>query len=105
MRERDKADQNLVSAIELNNRGANLEKKGDIRGALEKYRTALELQPEHVGIRINLAVALLKVRKWEEGLSQMRQALQRDPGNTELQKALEDALAQARAQGIVLSEH
>ena len=105
LRERDKADQNLVAAIELNNRGANLEKNGDIRGALEKYRAALELQPEHVGIRINLAVALLKVRKWEEGLSQMRQALQRDPGNTELQKALEDALAQARAQGIVLSEH
>jgi len=105
LRERDKADQNLVSAIELNNRGANLEKKGDIRGALEKYRTALELQPEHVGIRINLAVALLKVRHWEEGISQMRQALRRDPGNTELQKALEDALAQARAQGIVLSEH
>ena len=34
-----------------------------------------------------------------------REALRRDPGNTELQKALEDALAQARAQGIVLSEH
>ena len=101
LRERDRADQKMVAAFELNNRGTELERAGDVRGALEKYRAALELLPEHVGIRTNVAVALLKLGKWEEGISQMREALRRDPGNTKLQKALEDALRQAKAKGIV----
>ncbi len=97
IRERDHADQNLVAAMELNNRGATLEKTGDVFGASEKYRAALELIPEHVGIRTNLAVALLKLGRWDEGLSQLRDALRRDPGNVELQAALDDALKQYRA--------
>ena len=102
LRERDEGDQKLVAALEINNRGAELEKAGDIRGALEKYRAAMELLPEHVGVRVNLAVALLKLGNWEEGISQMREALRREPGNAKIQKALEDALAQAKAHGIVL---
>jgi protein O-GlcNAc transferase len=102
LRERDEGDQKLVAALEINNRGAELEKAGDVRGALEKYRAALELLPDHVGIRVNLAVALLKSGQWEEGISQMREALRREPGDVKIQKALEDALAQAKAQGIVL---
>ncbi len=104
LRERDREDQKAVTAFELNNRGAELEKAGDLRGAMEKYRAALELLPEHVGIRTNLAVALLKLGNWKEGISQMRQALQRDPGNSKLQKALKDALAQAKAHGIVVDQ-
>ena len=99
---RDSADQNLTAALELNNRGAELEKSGNVKGALEKYRAAAKLQPGHVGIQINLAVALLKLGYWGEGIAQMRDALKRDPGNTQLKKALEDALAQARAHGIVI---
>jgi protein O-GlcNAc transferase len=104
IRDRDEGDQKLVAAIEMNNRGAELEKAGDVRGALEKYRAAMELLPGHAGIRVNLAVALLKLGNWEEGVSQMRQALRRDPSNTQVQKALEDALAQAKAHGIVIPE-
>jgi tetratricopeptide (TPR) repeat protein len=104
LRARDQSDQNLVAAIELNNRGADLEKKGDVSGALEKYRAAAKLRPDHVGIQINLAVALLKLGRWGEGISQMRDALRRDPSNTELRKALDDALAQARAHGIVVTK-
>ncbi len=95
LRDKDKADQNLVAAIELNNKGATLEKAGDLPGAQEKYAAALAIYPEHIGIRTNLAVALLKLGRWKEGLQQMREALRRDPGNTDLQKALNDALAQA----------
>ena len=97
LKERDEADQRHVAAIELNNRGAALEKTGDLRAAAEKYRAALELYPEHAGIRSNLAVALLKSGQWEEGLLQMREAVRRDPGNADLQKALDDALAQYKA--------
>jgi tetratricopeptide (TPR) repeat protein len=103
--ERDRTDQNETAALELNNRGAELEKAGDVKGALEKYRAAAKLEPGHVGIQTNLAVALLKLGYWDEGISQMRAALQRDPGNPQLKKALDDALAQARAHGIVLSKH
>jgi protein O-GlcNAc transferase len=94
MRERDKADQSQVAAIELNNQGAALEKNGDVRGAVAKYRSALTLLPEHVGIRTNLAVALLKVGSWDEGLAELREALRRDPNNANLIAALKDALAQ-----------
>ena len=104
LRERDEADQRQVAALEMNNRGAELEKAGDLRGALEKYRAALALLPEHVGIRVNLAAALLKVGNWEEGISQMREALRREPGNTKIQKALDDAVAQAKAHGIAVGK-
>jgi tetratricopeptide (TPR) repeat protein len=95
IRRRDEADQKRVAALEINNRGAELEKAGDLRGALAKYRAALEILPEHVGIRTNLAAALLKLGYWDEGISQLRQALERDPGNQELRKALDTALTRA----------
>jgi tetratricopeptide (TPR) repeat protein len=101
LRDRDHADQNLVTALELNNRGSISEKNGDIRSAMERYRAALDIAPDHVGIRTNLAVALLKLGRWDEGISQMREALRRDPGNTTLQKGLEDAIAQAKSHGLI----
>jgi tetratricopeptide (TPR) repeat protein len=99
---RDRDDKNLTAALELNNRGAELEKRGDVKAALENYRAAAKLQPEHVGIQVNLAVALLKLGYWNEGIAQMRAALQRDPGNAQLKQAFEDAVAQARAHGVAL---
>jgi tetratricopeptide (TPR) repeat protein len=103
LQERDQADQKMVAAFELNNGGAELEKAGDIHAALEKYRAALELLPEHVGIRTNFAAALLKLGNWQEGISEMRETLRRDPGNKRLEQALEDAVARAKAHGIAVS--
>ena len=105
LRERDEGDQKLVAAIEINNRGESLEKSGDVRAALEKYRAAVELLPEHAGIRVNFAVALLKVGNWQEGIAQMREAQKRDPTNVDIQKALADALTQAKSHRIVIPEH
>jgi hypothetical protein len=34
--------------------------------------------------------------QWSQGIAELREALRRDPGNTALQKALDDALAQAK---------
>jgi tetratricopeptide (TPR) repeat protein len=101
LRDKDQADQRLVSALELNNKGSVLEKSGDVRGALEQYRAALEVNPDHVGIRTNLAVALLKLGHWDEGIAEMREALRRDPENADLKRGLDDALAQAKAHGPV----
>lgn len=93
----DKRAQRALTAIQLNNRGAALEKAGDLQGALEKYRTALQLDPEHVGIRVNLAVVLLRRGEWKEGLAELQEALRRDPGNAAAQAALIDARKQAPA--------
>ena len=103
IRRRDTGDQKLVAAFELANRGVALEKQGDLPGAVGKYRAALGLLPDHAGIRTNLAIALLEMGRWQEGIGEMREALRRNPGNNELKKALEDALTQAKAQGVAVA--
>jgi tetratricopeptide (TPR) repeat protein len=96
-RKRDRASQNALSAVKLNNDGAEMEKKGDLAAAAEKYRAALELNPDHAGIRANYAVALLRLGRWEQGLQELRTAVRQDPSNRTFVRALEDALAQAPA--------
>jgi Flp pilus assembly protein TadD len=95
LHEKDLSDQNSMIAIRLNNEGAALEKTGDLKAAVEKYRRALELDPAHNGIRVNLAVALLRTGDWKAGLELMREAVRRDPSNATLKAALNDALEQA----------
>jgi tetratricopeptide (TPR) repeat protein len=95
LRKRDQFSQDALKAIRINNDGAALEKTGDLRAALEKYRQALHLYPEHVGIRVNYAVALLRLGQWTEGLDELHEALNRDPNNAHIKAALNDALAQA----------
>ncbi len=92
LRKRDKAAQDALTAVQLNNRGAALEKGGDLRGALQKYRAALEADPEHVGIRVNFAAALLRLGQWSQGVSELREALRRDPDNAVVKQALNDSL-------------
>jgi len=95
LREKDRSDQNLLAGIELNNQGADLERAGNMAGAAEKYRAALGLLPDHVGIRANLAIALLRLGRWEQGLAELREAVRREPDNALWKAALEDALNQA----------
>lgn len=97
LRERDRINQNKLAAVRLNNEGAALEKSGDLRAAVTKYREASQLDPDHNGIRINYGVALLRLGQWTEGLNQLHVALQHDPDNAKLRKALKEALAQAPA--------
>ncbi len=100
LRDRDTAMQNAVTAVRLNNEGAQLEKQGNLQAALDKYRRAVQLDPDHVGLRVNFAVALLRLGQWTEGLNQMHEALRRDPGNAQIRAALKDALAQAPPNSI-----
>ena len=93
--EKDKADQALLAGIQLNNQGADLEKAGNLASALEKYRAARALLPEHTGIRVNFAVALLRLGQWKEGLAELREVCRREPDNALFKAALEDAVSQA----------
>lgn len=95
LRDRDRVNQNKLLAVQVNNDGAALEKSGDLRGALTKYRDAAKLDPTHAGIRTNYGVALLRLGKWTEGLNELYQALQLDPHNEQLRTTLKDALSQA----------
>jgi protein O-GlcNAc transferase len=95
IRHKQAADQTRISAIQLNDEGAKLQKDGDFHGAADKYRQALDLYPENVTVRVNYAVALLRLANWTEGLNQLHDALTRDPGNAKIKAALADALAQA----------
>lgn len=93
LRAKAAGDQNSVAAIRLNNEGVALEKTGDLRGALGKYRAALALWPDHIGIRTNVAAALLHLGQWKEGVAELREVLRRDPGNEKVKAALNEALA------------
>ncbi len=95
LRQRDQGTQNRLSAIRLNDEGTKLEKNGDSKAALEKYREALQLDPDNVDIRVNLARSLLRSAQWKEGLSQLNESMQRRPGDPALQAMWENALHQA----------
>jgi tetratricopeptide (TPR) repeat protein len=95
LRKRDQFSQDALKAVRINNEGAALQKTGDLRGALDKYREAVGLYPEHAGIRVNYAIALLRLGQWTEGLNELHETLNRDPGNATAQAVLTDALAQA----------
>ena len=95
LREKDRADQAFLAAIQLNNEGAEMQKMGNLAGALEKYRAARTLLPDHTGIQVNLAIALLRLGQWKDGLAELRDAVRRDPANPLWAAALADALSQA----------
>jgi tetratricopeptide (TPR) repeat protein len=95
LKNRDLRNQNALAAILLNNEGTKLERAGDIRSAVEKYGEAMKLNPDHNGIRVNHAVALLRLGRWAEGLTELKEAQHRDPANVQIKAALMDALRQA----------
>lgn len=95
LRKRDEVNQNKLKAVQLNNEGAALQKQGKLAAALEKYRDASHLDPSHVGIRVNYAIALLRLGRWTQGLTELHNALLRDPADAQLRAAWDDALRQA----------
>jgi tetratricopeptide (TPR) repeat protein len=95
LREKDQLNQDHLTAIRLNNEGAALQKSGGLPDALAKYREAARLYPEHPGIRVNYAVALLRLGQWTQGLDELHEALLLDPNNAKIKASLRDALAQA----------
>lgn len=109
LQRRDVVAQNALKAVVVNNEGVALQKKGDFFGAIQKYRGALDLSPEEVAIRVNLAIALLRTGQWSEGLSQLREAMRREPSNDLLQRAWDDAASQAppgtMVDGVPLDYH
>ena len=85
----------FADAVRLNIEGLELEKSGDLRLAIEKYRAALELDPQHAGFRMNLGLALCRVGRWAEGADELREVVRLDPDNGEATRALYIAVDEA----------
>lgn len=83
-----RAGEVLFAASGLNEEGLKLEHKGDLLGALNKYRGALDLDPTGFGFRLNYALALCRIGRWEEGITQLQEVLKEDPDNADAAKAL-----------------
>lgn len=92
--------ENEMKAVRLNNEGARLQSAGDLQGALQKYSAAAKLSPHDVPLRVNYAVAMLRLGKWTDGLNELHEALLMDPNNDKIRAALRDALAQAPAGSV-----
>lgn len=86
---------NAPAAVRLNNEGVELEKSGNVRAAVEKYRAALELDPQHGGFRTNYGLALARLGLWEEGIEELREVVRMNPDNAEATRALYIAMEQA----------
>jgi Flp pilus assembly protein TadD len=91
----DRESQSAFTALRLNNEGSALEKGGNVGAAAGKYEQAVALDPTHAGFRLNLGVALLRLGRWKEGLTQLREAARLDPESAMIKTALRDALEQA----------
>lgn len=101
----DRASEVGLLASGLNNEGIELEKSGDIRAALAKYRAALDLDPTGFGFRLNYALALCRLNRWQDGVVELREVLRLDPDNGDAAKALYIASEQAKTRREDVRKH
>lgn len=92
----DRASEVGFAASGLNSEGIQLEKSGDVRGALAKYRAALDLDPTGYGFRLNYALALCRLGRWRDGIVELREVLRVDPDNSDAMKAFYIAVDKVR---------
>jgi tetratricopeptide (TPR) repeat protein len=94
----DRASTVALAASRLNDEGIAMERSGDVRAALAKYRAALDLDPTGTGFQLNYGLALCRLGRWDDGIAELREVLGLDPDNHEAAKALYIAVDQAKAQ-------
>ena len=94
----DRASEVGLAASGLNDDGIQLERSGDLRAALAKYRAALDLDPTGFGFRLNYALALCRLGRWQNGIVELREVLRLDPDNANAAKALYVAVDKTKAQ-------
>jgi tetratricopeptide (TPR) repeat protein len=101
----DRASEVGLAASGLNDDGIQLERLGDLRAALAKYRAALDLDPTGFGFRLNYALALCRLGRWQNGIVELREVLRLDPDNADAAKALYVAADKTRAQPVDVRKH
>jgi tetratricopeptide (TPR) repeat protein len=95
------ANEHFQQAETLDHDGVTLEQQGDEARALDKYKAALEINPQQNRYRYNYALALCRLGRWQQGIAELNEVLENDPGNIDARRALfiaRDKAAQAGAQ-------
>jgi tetratricopeptide (TPR) repeat protein len=90
------ADSDLTAG-KLNNEGVELENAGKLAAALDKYRSAVDLDPFNTVFRRNLGLALCRLQRWEEGIAELKEVLKADPEDVKATRALHIAEENIRA--------
>jgi tetratricopeptide (TPR) repeat protein len=90
------AEQHAFEGSQLNNEGIERERSGKMHAAIERYASALELDPLNTVFRRNLGLALCRVGRWQEGIEELREVLRLDPNDGDATKALYIALENAQ---------
>jgi tetratricopeptide (TPR) repeat protein len=80
------------SADELFARGIARHQAGDILGAVEAYREALEKEPGRIDARSNLGAAYVRLGRYGEAVKEYKEALASDPTQTKVRFNLALAL-------------
>jgi tetratricopeptide (TPR) repeat protein len=93
----------LRKAIELNRLptptyllGIALEKTGNLSGAIEQFRDALDLDHSNFEIQLELARALLQAKRYEEAEKEFRAALALRPDSSAAHSGLAESLVQQK---------
>lgn len=69
-----------------------LRELGRLEGAIERYRQAIELDPEHAAAWLNLGIALADAGRCDESVAAAKRAVSLDPDNAAALYSLADAL-------------
>lgn len=88
----DKARENELETARLHGEAVRSEQDGDYVAAISKYREVLEFEPLNPVARRNLALALCRVERWDEGIAELRAILRDNPDDVETVRALTIAL-------------
>jgi tetratricopeptide (TPR) repeat protein len=90
------AHEHNQQAEELEHEGLALEDSGDLTHAVRKLEAALEINPEQNRFRYNYALVLCHLGRWPEGIAELNEVLENDPGNVDARRALFIAKDKAR---------
>jgi tetratricopeptide (TPR) repeat protein len=63
-------------------RGLDLQRAGDVIGAIDNYKAALEILPDRVDALSNLGAAYVQLGQYDKAIAQYQAALKADPLNT-----------------------
>lgn len=97
------ANEHFQQAESLDHDGVVLEQQGDAAKAVEKYRAALEINPQQNRYRYNYALALCRVGHWQQGIAELNELLENEPGNIDARRAL--FIAKDKARQAVTPQH
>jgi tetratricopeptide (TPR) repeat protein/transglutaminase-like putative cysteine protease len=93
------ADVRAENVVDL---GDQLFSQGDLDGAIEEYRKALQLQPDNIRAHRTLGDALFNKNVFDEAATEYREVIRLKPGDAEAHSSLGDVLSDRDANGAIV---